>query len=90
MFLQEEVLVDGQRLATGHLVDDRCVVDGESGGVHAAEDCVEALLVLDVVHELGEAHELGAVQLLNDEGVEVVAALLAVADDVDAGVLLVL
>ena len=33
---------------------------------------------------------MGAVQLLNDEGVEVVAALLAVADDVDAGVLLVL
>ena len=40
-------------LAAGDLVDDGGVVDGESGGVHAAEDGVEALLVLDVVHEFG-------------------------------------
>ena len=43
-----------------------------------------------MVHELGEAHELGTVHLFHHEGVEIVAALLAITDNIDACVLLVL
>jgi hypothetical protein len=65
------------------------ILDGKGRGIHAPQDRIEAGLVLDVVHQIGQGHELDPIQLLDNERVEVVPPLLAIADDIDACLVLI-
>ncbi len=85
---QEPVLVERQRPAARDPAHAGGVLDREGGHVERLQDALEARLVLDDVEHLGEGDQAHALELVGDEGVEVVAALLPVGDDVDAGLLL--
>ncbi len=86
---QERELVERERPPGPDLVDHRLVLDGEGRGVGGLQDLLVGGAVLDEIHDLGQREELDAVELLGHERVEVVAALLPIAHDVDAGLVLV-
>ena len=87
--LEEGDLVAGEALADPEPFDGDRALDGEGWDIESAQRLLEAGAVGDVVQQLGDRHEAHALDLVDDEGVEVVAALFAVRDDVDPGVLLV-
>ena len=82
MFLQERQLVQRQTHPLGHRVNGYGALDGEGGNIQGTEHLFHAGAVGRVVQQLRHLHQLHTVELVHGEGIEVVAALLAVAEDV--------
>ena len=89
VLLEERDLIERQpgRLAP-ELADGHGALDSEGRNIESAQSLLEAGAVRHVVEQLGDGHEPHAFDLLHHEGVEVVAALFAVRDLVNAGLLL--
>ena len=85
---EEPQVVERERPARRDLPHAHRVRDRVGGRVEGLEDQLERRLVLDDLEHLGQGEELDAIELLGHEREEVVAAQLAVGDDVDAGLLL--
>ena len=90
MGLEESRLVERDTfLGAADLATAIGLLIAKAGTSSAAQDFLEARAIFHVVEQLRELHQTHPGELLDDEGVEIVAPHLAVRDDIDAGVFLV-
>ena len=88
MLPHESQVIDGERFAPREAAHADRAADGIGRDVERLQQPFESGLVLDDVEHLGQGHELDALDLVGDERIEIVAAQLAVSDDVAPDVVL--
>jgi hypothetical protein len=87
---QELIILQDQRLLGSQLADYGRVLNGKGRHIQGIEQRLEGGFVLDIFQEVSHGHQADAVQAVADERVKIVAPLLAVRDDINAGVFLIL
>ena len=64
------------------------ILDRRGRHIHGPQHLLEFRLILDKIEHIGKRHQLGAGDLVGDEGIEAFPPVLAVDDDIEPGLFL--
>ena len=88
MFLEKQEIVQRERFFAHHEPIDYRIFQRKRGDIQCVEELFKSGFILNVIEHFCQRHQPDAFDGIGDERIEVIAALLTVADDVHAVFLL--